>query len=258
VNLLARLVAESEAETQRRKALVSVHQVYEHAAAYTPRDFESAIAGEGLAVIAEMKQKTPSMGVLATDYRPDRLAEAYTRGVAAAISVLTQEASFGGSLEHLRVARAKTSLPILRKDFITDPYQVFEARAAGADSVLLIVAALADIGELVALLMAAGSQGLGALVEVHNEREAEIAVAAGARIVGVNNRDLNTFEVDLGLTERLRAGIPRDVLVVAESGIHGGPDATRMRKAGASAVLVGEMLMRSADPGAAIRELASA
>ena len=258
MNLLARLVAESEAETERRKALVSVHEVFKRAAGYTPRDFEGAIAGKGLAVIAEMKQRTPSMGVLTTGYEPDRLAETYTRGGAAAISVLTQEASFGGSLEHIRLARANTSLPILRKDFITDPYQVFEAREAGADAVLLIVAALPDFGELMALMLAAESQGLAALVEVHNEPEAEIAVACGARIIGVNNRDLNTFEVDLGLTERLRAGIPRDVLVVAESGIHGAADATRMRQAGASAVLVGEMLMRSSDPGAAIRELASA
>ena len=178
-------------------------------------------------------------------------------GGAAAISVLTQEESFGGSLDHLRAARAHSSLPILRKDFISDAYEIVEARAAGADGVLLIVAALAQVS-LVQLLRAARDYSLAALVEVHDEEEAEAAVQASARLVGVNHRDLRTFDVDLGLTEKLRALVPSDVLLVSESGIRSAGDARRMREAGADAILVGELLMRASDPGACIRELASA
>ena len=257
MNLLARLVAESEAETRARRAKASVSDLEDRAAAYAPRDFEAAMRRDGLAVIAEMKSRTPSMGVLKQDYRPADLAAEYTRGGAAALSVLTQQASFGGALAHLEAARKHSDLPILRKDFITDPYQLLEARAAGADAVLLIVAAL-EPSSLRELLHAARGRGLSALVEVHDEREAEAGVAAGARLIGVNHRDLNTFDIDLGLTERLRPHIPQDVLLVAESGIHGPADARRMREAGAAAVLVGEMLMRAADPAACIHELASA
>ena len=257
VSLLARLVAESKAETERRRAHVSPSDLERQARAYQPRDFAAALRGQRLTVIAEMKQRTPSMGVLDGDYRPDQLAAAYSRGGAAAISVLTQEASFGGSLHHLAAARANTSLPILRKDFITDHYQIVEARAAGADAVLLIVAALGE-AQLSELLRSARARELAALVEVHDEREVEAALHAGARILGVNHRDLNTFEVDLGLTERMRPHVPDGVLLVAESGIHSAQDARRMREAGASAVLVGELLMRSADPAAVIHELTTA
>lgn len=254
VNLLARLVAESTAETQRRRSEVSLSELERQAAAYRPRDFAGAVRRSGFAVIAEMKQRTPSMGVLTEDYRPGRLAQLYEVGGAAALSVLTQEASFGGSLDHLREARSHTQLPILRKDFITDPYQVLEARAAGADAVLLIFAAL-PLGELINLIQVARDQGLTALVEVHGEREAETAVVVRARMIGVNHRDLRTFDVDLGITKRVRPHVPRDVLLVAESGIHGAADARQMREAGADAILVGELLMRSADPGAVIQEL---
>jgi indole-3-glycerol phosphate synthase len=257
VNLLARLVAESEAETEARRAKISAADLEERAAAYQPRDFEAALRGQQLAVIAEMKRRTPSMGVLREDYRPAEIAHAYAAGGAAALSVLTQHASFGGSLEDLEAARANSDLPILRKDFVTDEHQVLEARAAGADAVLLIVAAL-DEARLRELLAATRARGLSALVEVHDEREAGIAAGAGATLIGVNHRDLNTFTVDLGLTERLRPHMPPDALLVAESGIHGAADARRMREAGAHAVLVGELLMKAADPGAAIRELANA
>jgi indole-3-glycerol phosphate synthase len=255
-DLLSRLVAESAGEMQRRRAMISEHELEARAARYTPRDFAAALRGPGLAVIAEMKQRTPSMGVLSTDYRPDQLGRIYSEGGAAALSVLTQETSFGGSLDHMEAARASSSLPILRKDFISDPYQVLEARAAGADAVLLIVAAL-EGPRLVSLLAAAGEQGLSALVEVHDEREAAAAVEAGAALIGVNHRDLRTFEVDLGLTERLRALIPADRLLVSESGIRGVADARRLREAGAHAILVGEMLMRAPDPAACIRDLSS-
>jgi indole-3-glycerol phosphate synthase len=197
------------------------------------------------------------MGVLADEYSPTQLARAYTEGGAAAISVLTHMASFGGRPEHIQAARFATELPILRKDFVTDPYEVGEARAAGADAVLLIVAAL-EPARLAELLRVTRSRGIAALVEVHDEAEVDSAVNAGAQVIGVNNRDLRTFNVDLGLTERLRRVIPRDVVLVSESGIHTTADAHRMREAGADAVLVGESLMRAADPAALIRELASA
>lgn len=228
---------------------------FEHAvAAYSPKDFIAALRRPQLAVIAEMKQRTPSMGVLADDYRPADLAHAYTDGGAAAISVLTHMAGFGGRVEHVRMVRAATELPILRKDFVTDPYEVAEARAAGADAVLLIVAAL-EPEQLKDLVAVARGRGVAALVEVHDEAETATAVEAGAKAIGVNHRNLRDFIVDLGLTERLRKLVPAEVVLVAESGIHGHEDARRMRDAGADAVLVGEMLMRSADPGAEIRNL---
>ena len=223
-------------------------------AAYQPKDFLGALRGDRLAVIAEMKQRTPSMGVLAEDYRPADLAHAYAEGGAAAISVLTHMASFGGRPEHVRAVRAATDLPILRKDFVTDPYEVAEARACGADAVLLIVAAL-ERAQLRDLIAVTKSRGLSALVEVHDENETSSALEAGARAVGVNHRNLRDFSVDLGLTERLRKLVPQDVIFVAESGIHGAEDARRMREAGADAILVGELLMRAQDPAAQIKEL---
>lgn len=255
-DLLSRLVTEARQDMQRRRALVSQDDLERAIAAYAPRDFLGTLRQPGLAVIAEMKQRTPSMGVLADEYQPIELARAYEAGGAAAISVLTHMAGFGGRPEHIRSARLATGLPILRKDFITDPYEVGEARATGADAVLLIVAAL-DADQLVRLLAVVRSRGLDALVEVHDEQEAEAALRAGAPAIGVNHRDLRTFEVDLGLTERLRKRIPAEIVVVAESGIKNAEDARRMREAGADAILVGETLMRSADPVAVLRELAS-
>ncbi|HYM67855.1 MAG TPA: indole-3-glycerol phosphate synthase TrpC [Patescibacteria group bacterium] len=253
-DLLSRLVLQARQDLQRRRHLVSDDQFERAVAAYQPRDFAAALRGPGLAVIAEMKQRTPSMGVLADDYRPADLARAYTEGGAAAISVLTHMAGFGGRPEHVMAARAATDLPILRKDFLTDPYEIGEARAMGADAVLLIAAALGG-GQLALLVETARSRGVAALVEVHDESEAAAAVESGAEIVGVNHRDLRTFAIDLGLTERLRQVIPGHVTVVAESGIHSPEDARRMRDAGADAILVGEELMRSADPNARISEL---
>ena len=225
-------------------------------AAYPPKDFIAALRRPRLAVIAEMKQRTPSMGVLADEYEPADLAHAYTEGGAAAISVLTHMAGFGGRIEHLLAVRAATELPILRKDFITDPYEVAEARACGADAVLLIVAAL-ERGQLNDLLAVSRSRGVAALVEVHDEAETAAAVEAGAKAIGVNHRNLRDFSLDLGLTERLRTLVPREVVLVAESGIRGPDDARRMREAGADAILVGELLMRSTDPAGQIRELAT-
>jgi indole-3-glycerol phosphate synthase len=253
-DLLSRLVVEARQDLQRRRALIAQDQFERAVAAYTPKDFAGALRGPGLSVIAEMKQRTPSMGVLVEDYRPADLAHAYTDGGAAAISVLTHMAGFGGRPEHVMAARAATSLPILRKDFVTDPWEIAEARAAGADAVLLIVAAL-DRPHLVEMLAVVKSRGMGALVEVHDEAETAIALEAGAVLIGVNHRDLRTFEVDLGLTERLRKLIPSSVLVVAESGIHDAEDARRVYEGGANAILVGEALMRAEKPELRIREL---
>jgi indole-3-glycerol phosphate synthase len=256
-DLLGRLVTEAKQDLQRRRYLIGSDQFERDVARYVPQDFAAALRRPGLAVIAEMKQRTPTMGVLADEYRPADLAHAYSEGGAAAISVLTQMASFGGRPEHIRAARAASSLPILRKDFITDPFEIAEARAAGADAVLLIVAALAP-RQLAELLAVATSRGVAALVEVHSEPEAAAALAAGAKLIGVNHRDLRTFAVDLGLTERIRKLVPGEVVLVAESGIRSTEDAHRMREAGADAILVGEALMRSPDPAALIRELSAA
>jgi indole-3-glycerol phosphate synthase len=269
-DLLSRLVVEARQDLQRRRALIAQDQFERAVALYTPKDFVGALRGPGLAVVAEMKQRTPTMGVLVEDYRPADLAHAYTDGGAAAISVLTHMAGFGGRPEHVLAARAATNLPILRKDFVTDPYEVAEARAAGADAVLLIVAALDRpasplAGEVARsagggvglreLLAVAKSRGIAALVEVHDERETNIALESGAELIGVNHRDLRTFEIDLGLTERLRKLIPASVVVVAESGIKDAADARRVYEAGANAILVGEALMRAEKPELRIKEL---
>jgi indole-3-glycerol phosphate synthase len=254
-DLLGRLVLEARQDLQRRRHLMDSERLEQAVAAYTPKDFAAALRQPRLAVIAEMKQRTPSMGELSEDYRPADLAHAYADGGAAAISVLTHMAGFGGRVEHIRAVRAATDLPILRKDFITDPYEVAEARAAGADAVLLIAAAL-DPQQLRDLIALTRSRGVAALVEVHDEGETAAALDAGATVIGVNHRDLHTFEVDLSLTERLRKHVPAKVVLVAESGIRSADDARRLRETGADAILVGELLMRSDDPAARIRELA--
>jgi indole-3-glycerol phosphate synthase len=255
-DLLERLVLEARQDLQRRRHLLDSDRFELAVAAYSPKDFVGALRRPGLAVIAEMKQRTPSMGVLSDDYRPADIAHAYADGGAAAISVLTHMAGFGGRPDHIRAVRAATELPILRKDFVTDPYEVAEARACGADAVLLIVAAL-DRTQLKDLIAVARSRGLTALVEVHDEAESQAALEAGARAVGVNHRNLRDFTVDLGLTERIRALVPTEIVLVAESGIHTIEDARRMREAGADAILVGEALMRARDPSATIRDLSS-
>ena len=255
-DLLQRLVAEARSEVEARRAAMPAHHLERLAAALPrPRDFAGALRGERLSVIAEMKARTPIMGRLSEEYSPSWLAGVYTEAGAAALSVLCQETSFGGRPEHLAEARGVTDLPIMRKDFTVDEHQVLEARAYGADAVLLIVGAL-EQARLEELLRLARELGMEALVEVHGEGELDRALEAGASVVGVNHRDLATFEVDIGLTERLRPRVPAEVVYVAESGIHGTADARRMRAAGADAILVGEALMRAQDPGAVLRELA--
>lgn len=187
-------------------------------------------------------------------YRPSQIAQTYQQAGAAALSVLCQGSRFGGSIDHLAQARRAVQIPVLRKDFITDPYQVFEARAHGADAVLLIVAALDD-GQLRDLLALTRRLGMEALVEIHTTRELDVAIAAGARIIGINHRNLKTMTVDTALTARLRPRIPAGTLLVAESGIRDSADAKRMLAAGADAILVGDALMRAADPRGLIRDL---
>ncbi|HZP27532.1 MAG TPA: indole-3-glycerol phosphate synthase TrpC [Acidimicrobiia bacterium] len=215
-----------------------------------PRDFAGALRrGDGeLAVIAEIKRRSPSKGELAPDLVPADTARAYAAGGAACLSVLTDGPYFGGALADLRAARTATDLPVLRKDFTLDPLQMVEARAAGADAVLLIVAALPDDGRLRELHDAAIGLGLAVLVEAHDEGELDRALAAGARVVGVNARDLGNFDEDLSVGERLAKRIPPEIVAVAESAIRSVDDARRMADAGYDAVLVGEALVRAADP----------
>jgi indole-3-glycerol phosphate synthase len=205
---------------------------------------------EEVALIAEYKRRSPSAGSLGSNVAPARAARAYEMAGAAAVSVLTDAEYFGGSLEDLVAVRAAVGLPVLRKDFVLSEIQVYEARAAGADGVLLIVRILDDAA-LADLHAAATAVGLGVLVEVHDEAELERALRAGARIVGVNNRDLDTFTTDVGLSLRLAAQVPADVVLVAESGIRTGAEVDRLGAAGVDAILVGEALMRGADGVAA-------
>jgi indole-3-glycerol phosphate synthase len=223
------------------------------ASAPTVRSFEAALRDPGVAVIAEVKRASPSAGAIAqTD--PGERAAAYERGGAAALSVLTEPKHFGGSLEDLRIARRTTSLPLLRKDFLIAPAQLSEARAAGADAVLLITASVTD-DELSSLLQEAKDLELSAVVEAHAEEDLERSLAAGATIVGINARDLETLEVDEERALRLLGRVPSDRVRVFESGIASRAQVERAVGAGADAVLVGEHLMRAPDPAAAIAEL---
>lgn len=213
-----------------------------------------AVAGPGVSIIAEIKRASPSKGIIRPDLDVTAIASAYEKAGARAISVLTEESYFKGSLDDLREARKASGLPILRKDFIIDPYQVWEAAGAGADAILLIVAALGEDG-LVSLMRSASEADLEALVEVHTRRELEIALDAGAGLIGINNRDLNTFEVSLDTTTNLIDSIPDNVLVVSESGITSKDDISRLYGKGVDAVLIGEALMKDADPAARVKEL---
>jgi indole-3-glycerol phosphate synthase len=213
-------------------------------------------AAAGLAVIAEVKRASPSKGALAEIPDPAVLAAEYAAGGAAAISVLTERRRFGGSLQDLRLVREAVTLPVLRKDFIVDEYQLYEARAAGADLALLIVAALTQ-SSLRGLLELGRGLGLTLLVEAHTDDEVRRGIDAGARLIGVNNRNLKTLQVDLSQFERLAGLIPAGVVKVAESGILTPADAERMRSAGADVVLVGEALVRTGDPKQAVRALSA-
>ena len=220
------------------------------------RDFVSALLDRQPAVIAEIKRASPSKGVLSLDFDPPALARAYEQGGAAALSVLTDEKHFQGHLSHLASARSAVALPALRKDFTVDQYHVHQAAAHGADAILLIAAILSE-RELRDFRELAERYRMSALIEVHDEKELKPAVASGARIIGVNNRDLRTFQVDLGVSLRLADKMPADVIKVAESGIHTADHVRQLRAAGYNSFLIGEQLMKSADPALALKTLLS-
>jgi indole-3-glycerol phosphate synthase len=256
--ILDDILARTRADLAARRAARPLEAVEAAAAAQAPaRGFGRALRRPGaVACIAEFKRRSPSAGWIREGAAPADFARRYAGGGAAALSVLTEEPFFGGRLEDLAAARAAVTVPVLRKDFIVDAYQIAEARAAGADAVLLIVSALAD-HEIAALLESAARAGLDALVEAHDADETRRAVRAGAALIGINNRDLRTFTVDRDLAVRLRAEVPPDRVVVAESGIRDAADVARLRAAGVDAMLVGETLMRAPDPGAALAALLS-
>jgi indole-3-glycerol phosphate synthase len=218
------------------------------------RGFRAALTAQPPAIIAEVKKASPSKGVFLENYDPASIARTYAEGGAAALSVLTDRDYFQGSFDHLETARAAVALPVLRKDFTIDKLHVIEAAAHGADAILLI-AALLDTPEMRDLREFAATFGMDALVEVHNDAELDAAIASGASIIGVNNRNLHTFEVTLDTSLRLAPRIPSHAVRVAESGIHSQADVARLRDAGFQAFLVGEHLMKSPDPAAALREL---
>ncbi len=253
-DILREIIAHKRAELERARAPLAELRA---AALDAPlaRDFAAALCGDDVRVIAEIKRASPSEGAIREqDFDPAAIASGYEIAGAAALSVLTDGRYFGGHLDHLRAARAAVEIPVLRKDFVIHERQVIEARAAGADAVLLIVAVL-DGGRLAELLALARELGMAALVEAHDETEVEAALAADARVIGVNNRDLRSFAVDLATTERLAAMVPADCVLVAESGVHTRADVERLAAAGADAVLVGTTLMRADDPGEALEEL---
>jgi indole-3-glycerol phosphate synthase len=256
-DLLATIVAATERITASRKAREPLASLERRAQAGSPRGplFEQRLRrADGFNVIAECKRRSPSRGVLAADYDPVRIASAYAGGGAAAISVLTEPTFFDGALEHLRAVRAAVDVPLLRKDFVVDEYQLFEARANGADAVLLIVAAL-DQAALESLQARAWQLGLATLVEVHDREELTRAIDSGARVIGVNNRNLRTLQVDVKASDALAARMPKDVVAVSESGLQSRADLERLAAAGYGAFLIGERFMTDPDPASAIRLL---
>lgn len=252
---LETVVELTQAGLAERKLAVPAEQLRDRLGpARRGRPFSEALIDEGISLIAEMKRASPSRGPIRPDATVAEVVRAYQEAGARAVSVLTEPSYFGGSLDDLVEARGACELPLLRKDFVVDEYQLLEARAAGADAVLLIVAAL-EPERLAALMSAASELGMDSLVEVHDEEEVETALEAGAEVIGINNRDLHSLEVDLETTFTLLADIPAGTVVVAESGITTPEDVDRLERAGVDAILVGEALMRADDPVRAVRDL---
>ena len=258
MSVLDEIIDGVRADLAERQARVSLDELKERAAkAPAAKDGVAALRGDGVKVICEVKRSSPSKGALAAIADPAGLAADYEAGGAAVISVLTEQRRFGGSLADLEAVRARVDIPVLRKDFIVTSYQLWEARAYGADLVLLIVAAL-EQNALVSLLDRVESLGMTALVEVHTAEEADRALEAGASVMGINARDLNTLEVDRDVFGRLAPGLPFETVKIAESGIRGPGDLMTHAGAGADAVLVGESLVSAPDPKAALVQLVTA
>ncbi|CAL9394045.1 indole-3-glycerol phosphate synthase TrpC [Streptomyces atacamensis] len=258
MSVLDEIIDGVRADLAERQARVGLDELKERAArAPRPRDGVAALKGESVKVICEVKRSSPSKGALAAIADPAGLAADYEAGGAAVISVLTEQRRFGGSLADLEAVRGRVDIPVLRKDFIVTSYQLWEARAHGADLALLIVAAL-DQDALVSLVERAESIGLTPLVEVHDEEEVERAVDAGAKVIGVNARNLKTLEVDRGTFARVAPEIPEGVVRIAESGVRGPHDLIAYANEGADAVLVGESLVTGKDPRAAVADLVAA
>lgn len=251
---LAASARERVAALKLRRSMADMKAMAEDSPAPVNLPFERALSRDGMSFICECKKASPSKGVIDDDYRYLDIAEEYETAGADAISVLTEPTRFLGSSEHLREISHAVSVPCLRKDFTVDPYMIYEARWLGASAVLLICSILSD-GELSDHLALCAELGLSALVEAHDDREIATAVSCGARVIGVNNRDLKDFSVDVGHSARLRSMVPRGVLFVAESGIRDAADVQRMSECGADAVLVGETLMRAQHKGAALAAL---
>jgi len=254
---LDEIVAATRRRVAESKPVVDLRQVERQAGNHVPRGFRHSLesaSATGIAVIAELKRASPSRGLIRPDFDPVRLAEEFESSGATALSVLTDAEFFQGSLENLRRASGATKLPCLRKDFMVDEFQLLEARAHGADAVLLIVAALAP-AELKLLVRRASEYKLDVLCEVHDEMELQRAVDAGCTLIGVNSRDLRTLKVDLETSFRLANSIPKNALPVAESGIRSGADIARLRAVGYQAFLIGESLMRAKSPGEVLQAL---
>jgi len=254
--ILGKIVASKRREIEQRRARVPEPELERRLAGAPPvRDFHAAlVAGPGVRLIAEVKKASPSAGVLRPDFDPVAIARTYVAGGAAALSVLTDEPFFQGRLEHLQAIRAAVAVPLLRKDFLLERYQLLEARVAGADAVLLI-AEILDDAALPRLILQAAALGLHALVELYDPANLPRVLAAGARIVGINNRDLRSFAIRLEHTLELAPRLPPGCLLVSESGIRNRGDIRRLEAAGVHAVLIGETFMRAADIGAKMREL---
>jgi indole-3-glycerol phosphate synthase len=253
--ILDDIVRDQRADLELRKPRVPLERLRERPLFHDARrGFRRALERRARAIIAEVKKASPSKGIIRADFDPVAIALRYAECGAAAVSVLTEERYFQGHLNYLAAIRARVALPLLRKDFTIDSYQLYEARAYGADAVLLIVAILSD-SELAEFLWLADELNLDAVVEVHSLDELERALRAGASLVGINNRDLRTFRTTLDTTERLAPSVGERTLVISESGIESRGDIDRLERAGVHAFLVGETLMKATDPGAALAEL---
>ena len=256
-SILKKIVAQKKVRLKEQKQKTGLEQMTELAAAACDKPkFSDALIKSGLSIIGEVKKASPSKGLIKADFDPVALAKEYERCVDA-VSVLTEEDFFMGSPDYLRAIAAEITIPILRKDFIIEPYQIFEAKVLGASAVLLIAAILTE-SELKYLLETAHSLGMEALVETHDLGEAKKAVQSKARIIGINNRDLNTFNVDLDTTVKVAAALPEGTIIVSESGFHSAHDIEHIKGSGASAVLVGESFMRSGDMRAKAKEFKDA